>query len=90
VHARGHTASDAVAAAFRDIWVTGLRSSCAPGRRFGLILAVWATTGAMTAYMTAINLAYERKDARSFARKRLVALMMVAVIGVAFVLIAVL
>jgi membrane protein len=56
----------------------------------GAVLAVWATTGAMTTYMTAINLAYDRKDARSFVRKRLVALTMVAVIGFAFLLVAVL
>ena len=56
----------------------------------GAVLAVWATTGAMTAYMTALNLAYEQKDKRSFVRKRLVALQMVAVIGFAFLLVAVL
>ena len=56
----------------------------------GLALALWSTTGAMTGYMTAINLAYERKDTRNFVRKRLVALTMVAVIGVAFLLVAVL
>jgi membrane protein len=56
----------------------------------GLVLALWSTTGAMTGYMTAINLAYERKDARSFVRKRLVALTMVVVIGAAFLLVAVL
>jgi membrane protein len=56
----------------------------------GLVLAVWSTSGAMTAYMTAINLAYERKDTRSFVHRRLVALAMVAVIGAAFVLVAVL
>jgi membrane protein len=56
----------------------------------GLVLAVWATTGAMTAYMTAVNLAYERKDGRSFVRKRLVALELVAAIGCAFLLVAVL
>ncbi|MFL5909221.1 MAG: YihY/virulence factor BrkB family protein [Gaiellaceae bacterium] len=56
----------------------------------GLVLALWSTTGAMTGYMTAINLAYERKDTRNFVRKRLVALTMVAVIGVAFLLVAVL
>jgi membrane protein len=56
----------------------------------GAVLAVWATTGAMTTYMTAVNLAYDRKDARSFVRKRLVALAMVAVIGLAFLLVAVL
>ncbi len=56
----------------------------------GFALALWSTTGAMTGYMTAINLAYERKDTRNFVRKRLVALTMVAVIGVAFLLVAVL
>jgi membrane protein len=56
----------------------------------GLVLAVWSTTGAMTTYMTAINLAYERKDRRSFVRKRIVALEMAAAIGAAFVLVAVL
>ena len=56
----------------------------------GLVLALWATTGAMTSYMTALNLAYERKDGRSFVRKRLVALELVLVIGFAFLLVAVL
>jgi membrane protein len=56
----------------------------------GFVLALWATTGAMTTYMTALNLAYERKDGRSFVRKRVVALGLVAVIGVAFLLVAVL
>ena len=56
----------------------------------GAVLAVWATTGAMTSYMTALNLAYERKDGRSFIRKRVVAVELVAVIGFAFLLVAVL
>jgi membrane protein len=56
----------------------------------GFVLALWATTGAMTTYMTALNLAYERKDGRSFVRKRLVAVELVAVIGFAFLLVAVL
>ena len=56
----------------------------------GAVLAIWATTGAMTTYITALNLAYGRKDERSFVRKRLVALAMVAVIGTAFLLVAVL
>ena len=51
----------------------------------GFVLAVWSTTGAMNAYMTAINLAYDRKDRRTFVRKRVVALKMAAVIGSAFV-----
>jgi membrane protein len=56
----------------------------------GFVLALWSTTGAMNAYMTAVNLAYGRKDRRAFVRKRLVALEMVAVMGFAFVLVAVL
>jgi membrane protein len=56
----------------------------------GAVLAVWSTTGAMTSYMTALNLAYERKDGRSFLRKRLIAVELVAVIGFAFLLVAVL
>src|ERR1700751_5592824 len=56
----------------------------------GFLLALWWTTGAMTTYMTALNLAYERKDRRPFIRKRLVAMELVAVIGFAFLLIAVL
>jgi membrane protein len=56
----------------------------------GFVLALWAATGAMTTYMTALNLAYERKDGRSFLRKRLVAVELVAVMGFAFLLVAVL
>ena len=56
----------------------------------GLVLALWSTTGAMTSYMTALNLAYDRKDRRNFFRKRLTALVMTAIIGAAFVLVAVL
>jgi membrane protein len=56
----------------------------------GFVLAVWSTTGAMNSYMTALNIAYDRKDRRTFVKKRLVALQMAAAIGFAFVLIAVL
>ena len=56
----------------------------------GFVLALWSTTSAMNAYMLAINLAYDRKDRRSFIRKRIVALQMVAAIGFASVLVAVL
>jgi membrane protein len=56
----------------------------------GFVLAVWAVTGAMNSYMTALNIAYERKDRRSFVRKRVVALKMAAIMGVAFALVAVL
>jgi len=54
----------------------------------GFVLAIWSTTSAMTTYMTALNLAYEQKDGRSFIRKRFIAVAMVAVIGVAFLLVA--
>jgi membrane protein len=54
----------------------------------GGLLALWSTTGAMTAYMTAINLAYGQKDKRNFAKKRLIALQMLTAIGVAFLLVA--
>jgi YihY family inner membrane protein len=56
----------------------------------GLVLAIWSTTGAMNGFMTAVNIAYDRKDRRSFFRKRLVALEMSICIGVAFLLVAVL
>ena len=54
----------------------------------GLVLAVWSVSGAMTSFMTAVNVAYGRKDSRSFVRKRAVALVMAACIGVAFLLLA--
>jgi membrane protein len=56
----------------------------------GFLLAVWSVTGAMNSYMTALNIAYERKDRRSFVRKRVVALKMAVVMAVAFALVAVL
>jgi membrane protein len=56
----------------------------------GVVLAIWSTTGGMTTYMTALDLAYERKDSRSFVQRRLVALELAAVIGLAFLLVAVL
>ncbi|HKP18710.1 MAG TPA: YihY/virulence factor BrkB family protein [Gaiellaceae bacterium] len=54
----------------------------------GFLLAVWSTTGAMTSFMTALNIAYDRKDSRKFIRKRVVALTMAAAIGFAFLLVA--
>jgi membrane protein len=54
----------------------------------GFVLAVWASTSAMTTYMAALNMAYDRKDGRSFLRKRLVAALMVVAIGAAVVLVA--
>ena len=56
----------------------------------GFVLAIWSTTGAMTSFMTGVNIAYGCKDSRNFVRKRAVALVMAACIGFAFVLVAVL
>ena len=56
----------------------------------GFVLAVWATTSAMTSFMTAVNIAYKTKDTRNFVRKRVIGLAMAACIGFAFVLVAVL
>jgi len=56
----------------------------------GFVLALWSVTGAMNAYMLAVNIAYERKDRRSFLQKRIVALKMAAVMGIAFALVGVL
>jgi membrane protein len=56
----------------------------------GFVLAVWSTTGAMTSYMTAVNIAYGCKDSRKFIRKRAIALAMAVCIGAAFLLVAVL
>src|SRR5436305_1503502 len=50
----------------------------------GFALAVWSTTGAMTGFMTGVNIAYDRKDTRKFVRKRVVALAMAACTGFAF------
>ena len=53
----------------------------------GLLLAFWTTTGAATAFMRALNRAYDREETRSFLRQRLVALAMVSVMLVAFALV---
>ena len=55
----------------------------------GFVLALWAVTAAMNTYMAALNMAYERKDSRPFLKKRIVALIMAAVLGVAFAIVAV-
>jgi membrane protein len=44
----------------------------------------------MNSYMTALNIAYDRKDRRTFVKKRIVAAKMAGAIAFAFVLIAVL
>jgi membrane protein len=53
----------------------------------GFVLALWTATGAMTAFMRALNRAFDRKETRGFRRQRLVALEMVTVMGVAFLLV---
>ncbi len=42
----------------------------------GFGFALWATSSAMTSYMTALDMAYDREDRRGFLRRRLVALQM--------------
>ncbi len=56
----------------------------------GLGLAVWSMTSAMNTVMTALNVAYERKDGRSFARRKLTALAMSLAVGAAALLAGVL
>jgi membrane protein len=53
----------------------------------GFVIALWATTGAMNAFMTGLNIAYDRKDSRNFVKKRIVGLQMAACIAVAFLLV---
>jgi membrane protein len=53
----------------------------------GFLIAIWATTSAMTTYMAALNTAYDRTDERSFVRKRAVALLMAASMGAAVLLV---
>lgn len=54
----------------------------------GFAVALWSTTSAMSSYMTALDLAFDRTDGRSFLARRLVALKLVACLVVAFVLVA--
>lgn len=53
----------------------------------GFVLALWSTTGAMTAFMRALNRAYEAEETRGFVRIRLIALQMVVVMAFAFLLV---
>jgi membrane protein len=53
----------------------------------GLVLALWTTTGAMTALMRALNRAYERDEGRNFLQQRVVALQMLGAVGAAFLLV---
>jgi len=54
----------------------------------GLVLALWTTTGAVSTLMTAVNRAHDLDDDRGFLRKRAVAVLLVAALGVAVVLVA--
>jgi membrane protein len=54
---------------------------------FGFLLALWTTTGAMTAFMRALNRAYDREETRGFVRQRIVAILMVAIMLTAFALV---
>jgi membrane protein len=53
----------------------------------GFVLALWTTTGAMTAFMRAVNGAYDRVETRGFVKQRLVAVQMVIGLGLAFLLV---
>jgi membrane protein len=53
----------------------------------GFVLALWTTTGAMTAFMRAVNRAYDREETRGFLKQRLVAVQMVIGLGLAFLLV---
>jgi membrane protein len=53
----------------------------------GFVLALWSTTGAATAFMRALNRAYDREETRGFVRQRVVAVLMVSVMLVAFALV---
>jgi membrane protein len=53
----------------------------------GAVLAVWTSTGAMTALMRALNRVYDRDETRGFVRQRLTALSMVALTLLAFALV---
>jgi membrane protein len=54
----------------------------------GFILALWSSTGAMSALQIAMNIAYDQKDRRSFIKKRLIAFEMVGCMFVAVALVA--
>jgi membrane protein len=52
----------------------------------GTVLALWTLTGAMQTLMWALNSAYDREETRGFVKRRLTALVMVALMLVAFAL----
>jgi membrane protein len=53
----------------------------------GFVLAFWTTTGAMTSLMRALNRAYDQDETRGFVRQRVNAVLMVAVMLIAFALV---
>src|SRR6188472_1037004 len=53
----------------------------------GFVLALWTATGAMTAFMRAVNRAYDRDETRGFVKQRFVAVQMVIGLGLAFLLV---
>ena len=56
----------------------------------GFVLALWASTSAMTTYMAALHIARDGDDGRGFVRKRLVALVLVLAMGAAVLLVGLL
>jgi len=56
----------------------------------GIVLAIWTTTSAATTLMEGMTAAHDRKDRRSFLRKRLLALLIVACLVAAALVVAVL
>jgi membrane protein len=52
----------------------------------GSVLALWTLTGSMQTLMWALNSAYDREETRGFVKRRLVALVMVTLMLLAFVL----
>jgi membrane protein len=53
----------------------------------GFVLAMWTTTGAMTAFMRSVNRAYDREETRGFVKQRLVAVQMVGGLALAVLLV---
>jgi membrane protein len=52
----------------------------------GSVLALWTLTGSMQTLMWALNIAYDREETRGFVKQRLTALLIVALMLLAFVL----
>jgi len=50
----------------------------------GVLLALWTSTGAMGGLMRGLNIAYDRKETRSFVQQRLTGLGMLVCLAVAF------